>query len=1132
MRTKRNRALATAFLVVAFGISPVRGEDGTDFPPPFTEKVVYSDPEYEFVSGHLQNGEKMVAYFAARGFAIRNATELAAWMKAKVAGKKAYGTVGFLATGVAPETILWEGMGVKLCGKERLISEYIRAGRPTLLRQYLEAGGRLVWPGLGVLSFCQGEEGGIAQLPRHAAEQWLADVKVHPIWYGWELKPRVGAFSTPPTEAGNRWGLKGSYLIEKPFLAETVTEAFSEDREFKVANFFLKTLNRNYPGSGIIGLPTAVDGNNPEQMADFYRLTLYRGTPVEVPVVPEPAPARTPCTIALSAMDGRKHLRSAFVRTEEVRLLAKVTSSVDAAFSGQVRLSVTDAGSNAVLRAEQPLAIKANASGDVDARWATVDSAVGEYRFVAFVADSAGREVAESAVSLFLCPRPRQTGVFVGPVMHFAKHPVRCRREVQHLGEAGLSCQVPEYTDELSDLLLRHQVPFQLRLECGGIPFNPSLPQRLGARGEGFCFGKPQADPLSAPVVAAIGASLEKQVAACAGHPALLPYAVGFDDWGAVVGWNWAPHVSKKFRESTGLEAPVPAVIAATRPRYSYHKDFHVGFGEPKGLVDPRHPWLLWNQFIADQVGEGAAGFVRHVRQAMPGLHVGWIPGFIYFWPLNGAYAPRNFGGAGQMDLLSYYAYLFGSEPQLRHLYWIELGRAGNRDLPALVMPEMYSSISEIPAFYRLTLFAGLAGGARFIDCFRWVEAPPEAKYEMLRLGKELAPHMELFGALKPAPKSVGLLVPYSNTVFDPDYALWHCATVFENLLCAHFEVEPVVEEEVLSGDVTPQRYEAMILSDVDWLRKDVAQKLARYAAAGGRILSDRMTEVDIAGAHRLKEDLVFGVAEAQTREQATYGTPQWVDSSGKDVNMRGFSCRTFPATGAKPYGDAALLKRLRVALGPWATPRFRCSADNLVIRRFTAEGADYLWVINVEDAAEHELLRRADGANAWPATIAAMQKRTAGVFRTTLVLPEGKFTPYDVLAGKQLPCRQVDKGVEVPVEMERFGGTLLALLDREITGLTIHGPPTIRKCQDATFAIRIDGPTNGCLPVEVAVTDAQGRAAREYSSVYLARRGQAEVRLRPAANDVPGRWRLRVREILGGKEYSHEFQLQEANPR
>ena len=1071
-------------------LTPAAAQDRAvpDFPAEFKERVVFYDPSYDFMpEGHLKNGKDMVDFFVARGFVAKDAQELAQWMKEKTREKAAYGTVCFIGMGIVPEAVLWEGVGTQLRGKKRLIDPYVGSNGPTLLRQYMEAGGRVVWPSFGMLSFYQGEGDPIKELPRSKAKSWLADIRMRPEFWGHVLKP-TGIFMTPPTEEGMKWGLTKSYYMQLAVLAESVTTAFSGSEDFKVANFFLKTLNQAYPGSGAICLPTYTDGKDRQQMEDFYRLTLYAGSAIEVPVVQAPKKKMYPITIAM--FDEKKRTRTAFTRAEDIDFMIQVGNRSGKDLVAKAFVTVTDERANAVLKQTEALEVAAGETGTIVTGWSAADAAVGDYRIAVRITERE-RQVAESGSKLFIRPPPRQHGAFIAPWMKFPSNLLLRHRQAKAMGDSGMAANLVHLTTENADLMLRYGIPFMVRLQSGIFP-----------KGEDFVGG----DVCHPKVVEVVGQRMAAPLSQLADMPNLLPYAMGFDDWGAKTGGGWAPgtlapHVKDEFRELTGKAVPQPPLV--TRG--------HVEF--PKGLVKPDNVWLQWNRFTADRLGKAFGKYARQVNQVMPGLQLGKVSGEPAHFLLSAGFYPPLVFGKERLSLISYYFYM-PFEPQIAHLYWLELGRAANRDLPSGFVCDAHQMASEIPSYTRSQVFAGLAGGASIVSHFQWSEAQREARAELLRLSRELSPYMELFGSLERPTKPVGLLVPFTAACFDGDYAL-HAGHVFLNLLCAHVDAELVVEDEVLDGYVNPDRYKVILLSDVDWLSRDVAGRLEKYIEQGGTVLVDRMTEVPIKGAITLPVDLVFGVEGPVTEKQKAYGPPELTFPYYK-------SCRIFHEGMDKPYGDPKVLASIRKTLYPYAEPDVQSPADNVIIRRFTAQGAEYVWLVNVETKEEHDMIRR--GAYwslvTFDGLVDYLQKKRAvdGRFTTTVALPGGDHAIYDVLAGKRLATREQGARSVVTVGMQRFGGTLLAVLDKEITGIEIAGPRKMNTGTPAVCTITVNGPRTGAVPVDVQVLSPRG-VETEYSRMYLCRKGTVSFTIKPAINDTPGTWTITARELFSGRE-------------
>jgi hypothetical protein len=174
---------------------------------------------------HVANLLNLTNYLDHSGFNSLNATQLADWMKTKIASGTAPDSCLIMIMGNVPDTI---------------------ADSPsnnTLIRRYLDAGGRVTWVG-DVPFFFQSRINGTATYwgPFGASSILGVDVKV------WDFKSTVSIV----TPQGLRWGmgLPDYSTSQRPATNETVTTVLAAVQGY--ASSWHKNFNQTYPNSGFI----------------------------------------------------------------------------------------------------------------------------------------------------------------------------------------------------------------------------------------------------------------------------------------------------------------------------------------------------------------------------------------------------------------------------------------------------------------------------------------------------------------------------------------------------------------------------------------------------------------------------------------------------------------------------------------------------------------------------------------------------------------------------------------------------------------------------------------------------------------------------------------------------------------
>jgi hypothetical protein len=611
-----------------------------------------------------------------------------------------------------------------------------------------------------------------------------------------------------------------------------------------------------------------------------------------------------------------------------------------------------------------------------------------------------------------------------------------------------------------------------------------------------------------------VAESFAKQLAAVAGYPALSPYCHTNDDFSIRYGLDYSPLVQRQFHEKTGLDAPVPPEVKSLGARVD-----QVGrIKRAPGVVPENDPWLLWHTFITRDVGGGYnRAIVEAAQKVLPEIRVGPVPGGMQ-WPLwlPGQYPPHSFG-LGGFNCLWYYYYLNYWQPLVGALYWDEVARIGNRDLPLWVTAGLYGA--NEPTYYRNKFYLHLAGGVRGFNYFTYVdgEQRPRGMDEVGRLGTGVVrSYYPLLGRLRPRRHRVGMLLPYTHAIHESDYPL-SALYAYANLLSAHVDVEPTCEEEAIAGELT--RYRAVVLYRVKWLRQKAYDALLKYIQQGGLVLADASTELAIPGARRLAVDLAMGAGESK-------GSPSAAPQFG------------YP--GIHDYCMPDRVRAIRDAVTTYVQPEIDSPSIHLVLREAQADGVRYLWLVNIHTHEDYEYLRPRLGAGARPsnpkvaqqeavAYLDALDRQAGGLFTAPVSVPKGFFA-YDVLKGQEIPVRDAGDHGELTAAMSHLGGQLVALYPARIAAVRIAAPEAVSRGSEAWVWVEVLGDAArampGCQPIALELVHA-GNVFSEWTGSYLATGGVLEVRVRPAANHPAGPWEIRAKELSSGRSATARFIVQ-----
>lgn len=1049
-------------------------------PSQTSEAVIFADDRYDVV-GWAGDPAGTREFFVSRGFKGLNAEDLAAWMDGKIKAG-AYGTLALLPTGIIPGPILEPG-GWAAVEKGFLDKAQFTQSR---LRKYLQAGGRLVWMGDVTFYYLQGPEGPIrcagGLMPQ------LVDVNTEGrIFYGPPNHEQV------LTEQGKQWGLTQPWF-GMPCNTADVTQTLVAAPKDNASLIFLKTLNPEYPLSGLLSFPIKLRGDelNVPLLTDIYKAANYWGKPVAVPAVEVAAKPQPPLEIVVRL--GETGDRRVYLPGEEITGLVSLANRLDAV-AGKLTVALTDAAGT-YFSQEKQLTLP---PGEVPLsllKVATEGLRTGDYRLQVKFA-GAGDRAAEQVVDLALV-RPADNPFFLGI---WGQLPGNAYRRAKYLQEIQGYRLNPVCGPGYDDDLLRRGLRFVQRLEAYELfPYSadPATEPLLTRLDEN---GKPIPNPwtparskvsLAHPQVIVNWAEGQaRQAREVSRHPAWFPALLTADDFSAFYGEDFGPYSTQLFADRTGQKPPVvdPKTKELARPA--------------KGLISDDDLRLLWREHTLQDLGGFInRSFVAAKNEVVRGAPMGPVPGgmMIPVWT-GDQYPPTAFGNGG-FDLLSYYYYNAYWQPEIGNLYWDEVVKLGNRNLPLWTTPDVYIAGDE-PSYYRNAFFLHLAGGVSGLNYYAYSEHKPAAIREVGRLAAKLDDLGPLQVALKPAARRVGLYLPLACNAVDWAYPL-SAMYAYSNLLCAQVDVEPVCREELLAG--AAYQYEALVLWNADWLSQSEAEGLRKYLARGGKVLLDASCAVNLPGATRLNVDLAMGKKDsALNNEDPRVGSP-----------------------GQQDYNKPECVAAVRGALQEYV--QYDCADPTVIVRAFTGDGVTYLWCANVHTNEEYRYLvermpiykREKDRAAAEEEGRKFLRER--GVYdkrlQTTLTLPAGKagLAALDLWTGQRLPVTKLTDGrAQVSISMERLGGTLLALYPSAPARVALQAfPGEVKRGERGALDLRVFGESGrlmrGLLPVRVEYRDPQGQVAR--TETLALRDGRAVLRLFPAKNDPVGAWTVTATDL------------------
>ncbi len=1035
---------------------------------------------------HSKNVKRLLEYLKAAGVRILNSEELAAWMRSFIGeDKDAYGSSCVMPMGATP------------CEIFEMVD-----GSPLWFR-YLLAGGRIVNGADVPFYSAQSASCEPFNPPDEGQGSRLLGLK-----FGWHSAYWGQGLAVTPTEQGKKWGFETVGASVTGFDAETVSIAFSTYDVPEVpgrpgAASWFKNFRPDMPWSGLIQLHKSFDGNNDAQVRDVMRALAYVGRPVDVPQnLPPMIEALVPpmeIVASASGISGREE----FARGEKVQISVVLNKVPDAK---DVKLELMWDGKVLQSWNKPPAdnAGKKSAEFELD----TSPLAYGTYKLAAKAEGGESPQSADLEIGVrHVPPESFAWGIWIGNSESRKRRDLLIRKQT----DIGMEPHLVDHEVALLDAVLRQNAGFNIRMgqENHVTPKtgNPAQFYRIEPdwksphKDNAYGGGRPMVGITHPDVLAATKKAMSEYYTKFAQHPAFRPRISCNDDFSIRYGFDFAEHVRAKFKALTGSEPPGPF-----EPGKDPLAQIKI---PPMGIVPDDEPWRRWCMFTLEHVsGEYNTMQTEAVTGVRPDSKIGPIPGgmqipLIQMWSAS-QYPPLNFGRKG-FNLGYCYYYNTYWQPVITNSYWLEVNRMCNRDMDLWLLADCMG----YALYHRNNLYHLLAGGAKGIPYFVWSQTRPEAWREIKRQAPVIRRIAPVQFALKADRRRIGLLVPITADCYSPtDHLIQPYA--YANLMMGHFDVEPVAEEEVASGEISG-RYDAIALYYVRWLPKSVADGLAKFAKDGGKVILDPTIPFEIPGAVRLKVDI--GMGQEQTKGvpdgQAHLSTP-----------------------GIRDYGMPERIRAVAAEMEKHVRPLFRSPDTTLTACTFKAGGVSYFWFVNTQSGEEYRVLRPLGcgyGSDGFEKALPWITELENSRFVSPVAMEKIPGVPYDLCAGRRIPVDSDGTAATFNVSMERMGGALVAFYPEEIAKLELAAPSTARPMEETAVAVKVSGKgalVPGAVPIRLDIVAPDGKIS-PLSGNYATKDGVFELKWTPAVNDMKGAWKIKAEELAGGNKCEASVNLQ-----
>ena len=191
-------------------------------------------------------------------------------------------------------------------------------------------------------------------------------------------------------------------------------------------------------------------------------------------------------------------------------------------------------------------------------------------------------------------------------------------------------------------------------------------------------------------------------------------------------------------------------------------------------------------------------------------------------------------------------------------------------------------------------------------------------------------------------------------------------------------------------------------------------------------------------------------------------------------------------------------------------------TSNDLVVRRRGCDKADYVFVLNDKRTF-------GDYLGAWKRVMEKGEPLSGNI-----TVKHAAEAAYDLVKHQPIALKKGKNAVNFNVQLGGGDGTLILLLDKAINKLAIDGKD-LERGKDYTLAISVldkaNKPVKACLPLEVTLTDAQGKVLPG-TGYYAAEKGVLNFKEIAAANLQGSTVKVTVKCLASGKTVSRTFNV------
>ena len=315
----------------------------------------------------------------------------------------------------------------------------------------------------------------------------------------------------------------------------------------------------------------------------------------------------------------------------------------------------------------------------------------------------------------------------------------------------------------------------------------------------------------------------------------------------------------------------------------------------------------------------------------------------------------------------------------------------------------------------------------------------------------------------------------------------------------AHVPFDVVLDDDIQDGKLAG--YDVLVISPGDTLLRSVYDRICEFARAGKKVIADGTLRARIPGVAMTGFDFHF---------QRNLSGNAW--TAGHAITAEQYRARMEEYT-----------ERLVPLLAGAPRPA-ESDSQRVVVNGLESDQLRYVFLIN-------------DDKTYGPRFGEWKLMQESGVRQTTKFRIPAEGTPalYNALARAPVHYARNGGNAEFSLSLAPARGALIAVLPEPIGKVEVTTSGECQRGKRCSVVARVLGASGrameGTVPLRLEVCDTEGRKTEYCRFVATTRDSSGNdyrytLSMLPALNDLPGKWQIRVTELLGGTEAASALEV------